>query len=124
MHHILKGCENTTESFFEFFDSEVNNGRIFYLPLWVTSPFLGQLGWLLMVKFRLGIFLLALCVWSYALGREYRSEIRLDFRLDNSVVDPEYGDNTQNLAQIADLVEHCYAFAVGSFFLGTLKALG
>lgn len=69
-----------------------------------------------MVKFRLGILLLALCVWSYALGREYRSEIRLDFRLDNSVVDPEYGDNTQNLAQIADLVEHCYAFAVSSFF--------
>lgn len=30
---------------------------------------------------------------------------RLDFRLDNSVVDPKYGDNTQNLAQIADLVE-------------------
>ena len=58
-----------------------------------------------MVKFRLGILLLALCVWSYALGREYRSEIRLDFRLDNSVVDPKYGDNTQNLAQIADLVE-------------------
>lgn len=58
-----------------------------------------------LVKFRLGILLLTLCVWSYALGREYRSEIRLDFRLDNSVVDPKYGDNTQNLAQIADLVE-------------------
>lgn len=57
-----------------------------------------------MSRFKWVILLLALCVWGIVSAKEHRTEIRLDFRLNRSVVEPSYSDNALQLQKIIELI--------------------
>ena len=58
-----------------------------------------------MSKFRWRILLLLLlCAWSVVSAKEHRTEIRLDFRLNSSIVEPSYSDNALQLQKIVDFI--------------------
>ena len=61
--------------------------------------------WLVVNKSRLAILLIALCAWSFSIGREYRTEVRLDFRVNISAIEPEFKNNAKQLEKIEDLLQ-------------------
>ena len=53
-----------------------------------------------MSRFKIKIFLLFVCAWSVVSAKEHHTEIRLDFRVNNPVIELSYRDNANQLSKI------------------------